>query len=56
VGVLSLQGAVEEHLRMIKKCGFEGISGQKDSLEECERGILNCKNHLACMYLRRSLE
>jgi 5'-phosphate synthase pdxT subunit len=25
VGILSLQGAVEEHLRMIKMCGFEGI-------------------------------
>jgi 5'-phosphate synthase pdxT subunit len=25
VGVLSLQGAVEEHLRMIKRCGFEGV-------------------------------
>jgi len=25
VGVLSLQGAVEEHLAMIKRCGFEGI-------------------------------
>jgi len=25
VGVLSLQGAVEEHLEMIKRCGLEGI-------------------------------
>ena len=25
MGVLSLQGAVEEHLRMIKRCGFEGV-------------------------------
>ena len=25
VGVLALQGAVEEHLRMIKRCGSEGV-------------------------------
>ena len=25
IGVLALQGAVEEHLRMIKECGLEGV-------------------------------
>ncbi|MHC2995838.1 MAG: pyridoxal 5'-phosphate synthase glutaminase subunit PdxT [Candidatus Atribacteria bacterium] len=41
VGVLSLQGAVEEHLNMIKRCGFEGIKVKtvKD-LEKVERLII----------------
>jgi len=41
VGVLSLQGAVEEHLNMIKRCGSEGIKVKtvKD-LEKVERLII----------------
>ena len=41
VGVLSLQGAVEEHLRMIEKCGFEGIKVKTvDDLEKVDRLII----------------
>ena len=54
--VEGLDKEVKKILKVTKEVKGTGISGQKDSLEECERGILNCKNHLACMYLRRSLE
>jgi len=41
VGVLSLQGAVEEHLNMIKKCGFEGIKVKRlEDLEKVEKLII----------------
>jgi len=41
VGVLSLQGAVEEHLRMIKRCGFEGIKVKTiEDLEKVDRLII----------------
>lgn len=41
VGVLSLQGAVEEHLNMIKRCGFEGIKVKSvEDLEKVERLII----------------
>jgi len=38
VGVLSLQGAVEEHLKMIKRCGLEGIKVKTvEDLEKVDR-------------------
>jgi len=41
VGVLSLQGAVEEHLKMIKRCGFEGIKVKTiEDLEKVDRLII----------------
>jgi len=41
VGVLSLQGAVEEHLKMIKRCGFEGIKVKTvEDLERVDRLII----------------
>ena len=41
MGVLSLQGAVEEHLRMIKSCGFEGIKVKTiGDLEKVDRLII----------------
>ena len=41
MGVLSLQGAVEEHLRMIKKCGFEGIKVKTvEDLRKVDRLII----------------
>jgi len=41
VGVLSLQGAVEEHLAMIKRCGFEGIKVKTiGDLEKADRLII----------------
>lgn len=41
VGVLSLQGAVEEHLRMIKRCDFEGIKVKTvEDLEKVDRLII----------------
>ena len=41
VGVLSLQGAVEEHLGMIKRCGFEGIKVKTvGDLEKVDRLII----------------
>jgi len=41
VGVLSLQGAVEEHLRMIKRCGFEGIKVKTvEDLRKVDRLII----------------
>ncbi|TFB09376.1 pyridoxal 5'-phosphate synthase glutaminase subunit PdxT [Candidatus Atribacteria bacterium MT.SAG.1] len=41
VGVLSLQGAVEEHLRMIEGCDFEGIKVKTiEDLEKVDRLII----------------
>jgi len=41
VGVLSLQGAIEEHLKMIKRCGFEGIKVKTvGDLEKVDRLII----------------
>jgi len=41
VGVLSLQGAVEEHLRMIKRCDFEGIKVKTvEDLKKVDRLII----------------
>ncbi len=41
VGVLSLQGAVEEHLDMIRRCGFEAIKVKTiEDLEKVERLII----------------
>jgi len=41
VGVLSLQGAVEEHLEMIKRCDFEGIKVKTvGDLEKVDRLII----------------
>ena len=41
MGVLSLQGAVEEHLRMIKRCGFEGIKVKTvEDLRKVDRLII----------------
>jgi len=41
VGVLSLQGAVEEHLRMIKRCGFEGVKVKTvEDLRKVDRLII----------------
>ncbi|MEA2086862.1 MAG: pyridoxal 5'-phosphate synthase glutaminase subunit PdxT [Candidatus Caldatribacteriota bacterium] len=41
VGVLSLQGAIEEHLRMIKRCGFEGVKVKTvEDLEKIDRLII----------------
>jgi len=41
VGVLSLQGAVEEHLNMIKRCGFQGIKVKTlEDLREIEKLII----------------
>ena len=41
VGVLSLQGAVEEHLSKIKECGCEGIKVKSiEDLEKIDRLIL----------------
>ena len=41
VGVLSLQGAVEEHLRMVKRCGFEGIKVKTvEDLKKADRLII----------------
>jgi len=41
VGVLSLQGAVEEHLMMIKRCGFEGVKVKTvEDLEKVDRLII----------------
>ena len=41
VGVLSLQGAVKEHLEMIKRCGFEGIKVKTvGDLEKVDRLII----------------
>ncbi len=41
IGVLSLQGAAEEHLEMIKRCGFEGIKVKTiEDLEKVDRLIM----------------
>jgi 5'-phosphate synthase pdxT subunit len=41
VGVLSLQGAVEEHLDMIRRCGFEAIKVKTmEDLEKVEKLII----------------
>lgn len=41
VGVLSLQGAVEEHLEIIKRCGFEGVKVKTiEDLEKVDRLII----------------
>ncbi len=41
VGVLSLQGAVEEHLEIIKRCGIEGIKVKTiEDLEKVDRLII----------------
>jgi len=41
VGVLSLQGAIEEHLRMIRNCGLEAIKVKSvEDLKRVERLIL----------------
>jgi len=41
VGVLSLQGAVEEHLEMIKRCGLKGIKVKTvGDLEKVDRLII----------------
>ena len=41
VGVLSLQGAVEEHLRMIEGCDFEGIKVKAiEDLEKVDKLII----------------
>lgn len=51
VGVLSLQGAVEEHLNMIKKCGFEGIKVKTlGDLEEVEKLIIPGGESITLLY------
>jgi len=41
VGVLALQGAVEEHLRMIKRCGSEGVKVKTvEDLKKIDRLIV----------------
>lgn len=49
--VKGLDKEVKKILKIIKEVKGADISGQKESLEECKRGNLSCKNHLACIYL-----
>ncbi|MDP2959784.1 MAG: hypothetical protein Q8N71_00035 [candidate division Zixibacteria bacterium] len=49
--VEGLDKEVKKILKVIKEVKGADISGQKESLEECKRGNLSCKNHLACIYL-----
>jgi hypothetical protein len=49
--VEGLDKEVKKILKVIKEVKGNGISGQKESLKECKRGNLSCKNHLACIYL-----
>jgi len=53
--VMVIEGSdreVEKILKITKEVKGTDISGQKESLEECKRGSLSCKSHLACIYLR----
>jgi len=50
--VEGLDKEVEKILKVVKEVKGVGISGQKESLEECKRGNPSCKEHLACIYLR----
>ena len=50
--VEGLDKDVKKILKIIKEVKGAGISGQKESLEECRRGNLSCKEHLTCVYLR----
>jgi len=50
--VEGLDKEAKKILKVIKEVKGTDISGQKESLEECKRGNLSCKNHLACIYLR----
>jgi len=49
--VEGLDKEVKKILKVIKEVKGADISGQKESLEECNRGNSSCKNHLACIYL-----
>lgn len=49
--VEGLEKEVEKILKVAEEVRGSNISGQKESLEECERGNSSCKNHLACIYL-----
>jgi len=49
--VEGLDKEVKKILKITKELKGADISGQKESLEECKRGNLSCKNHLACIYL-----
>ena len=50
--VEGLDKEAERILKVVKEVKGVGISGQKESLEECQRGNLSCKEHLTCVYLR----
>ena len=49
--VEGLDKEVKKILKVIKEVKGADISGQKESLEECKRGNLSCKNHFVCIYL-----
>lgn len=41
IGVLALQGAVYEHIKMVKKCGYDAIAVKKaDQLDRIDRLII----------------
>jgi len=42
---------VKKILKIIKEAKRADNRGQKESLVECKRGNLSCKNHLTCIYL-----
>jgi hypothetical protein len=50
--VEGLDKEVKKILKIVKEIKGVGISRQKESLKECKRGNLSCKEHLACIYLR----
>lgn len=50
--VEGLDKEVKKILKIVKEVKGVGISRQKESLKECKRGNLSCKEHLACIYLR----
>jgi len=49
--VEGLDKEIKKILKVIKEVKGADISGQKESLGECSRGDLSCKNHIACIYL-----
>lgn len=49
--VEGLDKEVMKILEVIKEIKGADISGEKESLKECKRGDVTCRNHLACIYL-----
>lgn len=41
---------VETAWRLVKSVKGSGISGDPQTIRECERGSSNCRNHLGCIY------